>query len=433
MPMGGSLAFKGIENTMLIMHGSQGCSTYIRRHISAHYNEPVDIASSSLNEKETVYGGAKNLKHGIKNVMKLYNPKVIGVLTTCLAETIGEDIQRIVEEFKLKHGIEDVDIITVGTPGYGVSQYEGYFSSLLAIIKYFVKEKVQANHINIISSLMSSADQREIKRILRLFDIPYVLIPDISETLDSSYKVNYSKIPSGGTKPADIKKMTGAIATIEIGQLIGENISPGVWLKNNFGVPLYRCPIPIGIENNDLFIKYLSEISGKPVPNELKIERGRLLDAMIDSHKYNGEGKAAIFGDPETVYSVTSLCVENGIVPKIIATGSHSNKLSKYLLDKISNSSIILDDTDFYTIQKYVREKNINILIGHSDGKFIMEKEGIPLVRIGFPIHDQVGGQRQLNIGYEGTMQFLDKLTNTLLDNKHKTYRNEVFSSYFAI
>ena len=48
MPMGGVMAFKGIENNMVILHGSQCCSIYIRRHMAKNYNEPVDIASSAL-------------------------------------------------------------------------------------------------------------------------------------------------------------------------------------------------------------------------------------------------------------------------------------------------------------------------------------------------------------------------------------------------
>ena len=61
---GACLAFKGVEGSIVMMHGSQGCSTYIRRHMAQHYNEPIDIASSALNEKATVYGGEANLKRG---------------------------------------------------------------------------------------------------------------------------------------------------------------------------------------------------------------------------------------------------------------------------------------------------------------------------------------------------------------------------------
>ena len=99
MPMGAATALCGIRDCITILHGSQGCATYIRRHMATHYNEPVDIASSSLTEQGTVYGGEKNLKQGLKNVIALYHPKVIGIMTTCLAETIGEDIEGIKERF----------------------------------------------------------------------------------------------------------------------------------------------------------------------------------------------------------------------------------------------------------------------------------------------------------------------------------------------
>ena len=103
MPMGSVSAFYGISKSMSILHGSQGCSTYIRRHMATHYNEPVDIASSSLTEEGTVFGGTKNLLKGLENLIKLYNPEVIGVSTTCLAETIGEDVPAIIKQFKDEH------------------------------------------------------------------------------------------------------------------------------------------------------------------------------------------------------------------------------------------------------------------------------------------------------------------------------------------
>lgn len=429
MPMGGALAFKGIENSMVLMHGSQGCSTYIRRHMATHYNEPIDIASTSLSENATVYGGAKNLKHGIKNVMKLYEPHVIGVLSNCLAETIGEDIKGIIEEFKTKQGINDIDIIPISTPGYGASHFEGYFYTVKSIVKYYNSEKAQDNQaVNIITPNITSADIRELKRILDLFEIDYILLPDTSDTLDAPYREEYLKIPEGGTKVDDIKRMSGAKCTIEMSLLIDEKYSPGKYLEDTFGVPRHSVTIPIGIENMDFFLSVLSKVTEKEIPKELRQERSRMLDAMIDSHKYNGEGKAAIFGDPETVYAVTGLCNENGITPVITATGSKAEKLVG-LLDL--EEEVMMPDTDFHTIHDFVKIRKPNILIGNSDGKFIVEKEGIPLIRIGFPIHDHVGAQRQLNIGYTGSMRFLDEITNTLLDLKHGGYREKLYNEFY--
>ena len=79
MPMGAVIAFRGLERCMTILHGAQGCNAYMRTHLTTHYSEPIDIASSSLHENSAIYGGVKNLKKGLVNIIKLYTPKVIGV------------------------------------------------------------------------------------------------------------------------------------------------------------------------------------------------------------------------------------------------------------------------------------------------------------------------------------------------------------------
>ena len=43
------------------------------------------------------------------------------------------------------------------------------------------------------------------------------------------------------------------------------------------------------------------------IPEKIAKQRGRYLDAIIDSHKYNAEGRAVIFGEPDFVYSTTKL------------------------------------------------------------------------------------------------------------------------------
>jgi nitrogenase molybdenum-iron protein NifN len=436
MPLGAVTAFKGIESSMVILHGSQGCSTYIRRHMAGHYNEPIDIASSSLNEEGTVYGGEKNLKKGLKNLIQAYRPKVIGVATTCLAETIGEDIRRITEEFAVQEKLEGIEIIPVSTPGYGATQFEGYYTALTEIVKKVAVDTEQNGKINIITGNISPGDVRNIKRMLNLLGVEYILLPDVSITLDAVYKSRgYTKIPEGGTRVEDIRKMAGAAATVEMGMTVMENMSPGKYLQDEYQVPLYRCPLPIGVKNTDTFIRLISDISGKPVPPQIQEERGRLLDGMIDSHKYNGEGRAVIYGEPELVYAVAGLCLENGIKPVLISSGSRNDSIQKLLEsgpEYPEEKILIIDDTDFETIQEYAVKLKSNILIGNSDGKIITEKEGIPLVRIGFPIHDRVGGQRLVYTGYDGSLKLLDDITNTLLENKYEKYRQSMFERYYA-
>ncbi len=436
MPMGGIIALKGVKGSMTILHGSQGCATYMRRSISEHYNEPVDVASSSLNEKGTVYGGEENLKNGLDNVIKVYQPEIIGILTTCLAETIGEDIGRITVEYRQERGLTSLPIITSPTPGYSGTQTEGYWTTLKNIVTTIAKKTPQHSRINVIIPHLSSADIRELKRLLEMMQVDYTLLPDFSDILDGPYDKNYRRVPAGGTPLGDIAAMPGAPATIEFSVTLDDGLSAGVFLQDKYGVPLYRLPLPIGLEYTDKLIQTISVLTGKKAPQALKIERGRLQDGMIDSHKYNFIGRAAIYGDPEQLFALASLCMENGILPKVIATGSKNNKIEEILREQLNNleeSCEVLKDTDFMRIREKCLAHQVNLAIGNSEGRYLTEQEGIPLVRIGFPIHDRVGGQRLLTLGYNGSLTLLDRLTNTLLNQKLSHYRAKLYQKYYFV
>ncbi len=438
MPMGAATAFYGIEGCVSILHGSQGCSTYIRRHMATHYNEPVDIASSSLTEHGTVFGGEENLIKGLENLMKQYNPQVIGVATTCLAETIGEDIPRILKNFYSTHPDVTVKIIPVSTPGYGATQYEGFFAALRAVVEYADMNTAANNRVNIITGPISPADTRYLKGLLAGMGIDSILLPDISERLDSVHAAEYTRISPGGTPLGDIAQMAGARMTIELSSFVPEKLSPGAFLNERYGVPLMRLPLPVGLKATDALVDTLKQLGGA-VPPSLQQERGRFVDAMIDSHKYNAAGRAAVFGEPDLVQALVGLCCENGVVPMLAATGSVCKALEPAVLPQMEQCAeelfikdcTVADDADFDTIESLTLKLGANLLIGSSDGRRIAEKHEIELVRCGFPIHDRTGGQRVQMLGYEGSVNLLDRITNVLLAKTESTFRTELYNKYY--
>ncbi len=423
MPMGGVLAFKGIEKSVVVIHGSQGCSTYIRRHIAEHFNEPVDVGSTSLNEKGTVYGGEDNLKKGLENIIRVYNPKMIGVLTTCLAETIGEDIKRMTETFIKDTGLSHVQIIPVHTAGYSGSHSEGFFSSVRRILENTVIPSEPNGKIGLIIPNISPADIRELKRMMKLFSLPYVVLPDFSDSLDGVYQKQYLKLSPHGTKIKDIQTMSGLKAIIEFSATLQDDLSPGEYMKKEYGVPLYRIPLPVGLRFSDQLISVLREISGKKAPKMLLEERGRLLDAMIDAHKHNAQGKTLLYLEPEQLYATISLLEENGVGIVLAATGSEYSTIAK---KEIRQKDRLFTGADFDLIFKEAEGQDIDFAIGNSDGRVLTEKRGIPLLRRGFPIHDRMGGGRILSVGYAGSIQLLDSITNMILDKKLTSYRQQM-------
>ena len=80
---------------MPFLHGSQGCSTYMRRYIISHFREPMDIAASELLRSERGLRRQQNLQQGQRNVTSTIPSELIGIATTCLTETIGEDVAQL--------------------------------------------------------------------------------------------------------------------------------------------------------------------------------------------------------------------------------------------------------------------------------------------------------------------------------------------------
>jgi nitrogenase molybdenum-iron protein alpha/beta subunit/MoaA/NifB/PqqE/SkfB family radical SAM enzyme len=436
--MGAVSALSGIKGCMTILHGSQGCATYIRRHMATHYNEPVDIASSSLTEEGTVFGGEANLLKGIKNLINLYNPQVIGICTTCLAETIGEDTGAIAKKFYEQNPGTNVDIINVASPGYGGTQNEGWFAALRAVVGQVKPDKTPNGKVNIITPQISPADTRWLKNFLTEMDIDYILLPDISDNLDGVTEKPYNRLKMGGTPLSDAAKMAGARLTIEFSEYTNTDNSPAEYLRKEYGVPFVKLPLPAGVRAVDVLIKTLESAGGVVTENILK-ERGRYLDAMVDSHKYCSEARTVVFGEPDFVTAVVRLCCENGILPVVIATASVSDKLKENLNSETKECQefcfegeiYITDDSDFAEIEKLCVEMNANLLIGSSDARRISHRLNIPLIRCAFPIHDYIGGQRVRVLGFEGSLNLLDQAANAMIERTETSFRSELYQQLF--
>jgi nitrogenase molybdenum-iron protein beta chain len=102
-PIGAVYAALGIHNCMPHSHGSQGCLSYLRMCLSRHYRENSVATTSSFSEGTAVFGGAANLKEALENMTTIYRPDVIAIHTTCVAETIGDDVGSIVEDVRAKN------------------------------------------------------------------------------------------------------------------------------------------------------------------------------------------------------------------------------------------------------------------------------------------------------------------------------------------
>jgi nitrogenase molybdenum-iron protein NifN len=423
-PLGACLAFRGIEKCVPFLHGSQGCATYIRRYLISHYKEPIDIASSNFNEETAVFGGSHNLKLGLKNVTQQYQPEVIGIATTCLSETIGDDVPMILKEYEAVMG--DAAplpvMIFASTPSYSGTHIDGFHAAVRSTVKTLAVEGPKQRLVNIFPGMISPADIRYLKEILTAFDMPYVLLPDYSKTLDGGPWAEYHRIPPGGTTLSAIASTGSASGSIEFGSTLEGAKSAAGYLEERFEVPRHHLPLPIGIKASDRFFATLEQLTEKPMPELYEDERRRLVDAYADGHKYIFGRRAILYGEEDLVISLAAFLREIGVLPVLCASGGKSGLMKKRLLELVPDLEEldikVREGVDFVDIENEADELRPDLLIGNSKGFAMSKKHELPLIRIGFPIHDRFGGQRLHHLGYRGTQELFDRIVNTVIEQR---------------
>jgi nitrogenase molybdenum-iron protein NifN len=251
-----------------------------------------------------------------------------------------------------------------------------------------------------------------------------IILPDISESLDGPAQLDYEKIPAGGTPLADIVAMGRSRVTIEFGRTLFSQATAGKALSEGYSLPLHSLGMPIGLRETDRFFQVLEELAGYAVPSRHAQERGRLVDAYVDGHKYIFGKKAVVYGEEDLVVGLTALLAEIGVRPLLCASGGQSGHFQEAIAEVtsglLSEPPLVREAMDFYEIAEEVEALAPDLLVGHSKGYRLARQWGVPLIRVGFPIHDRFGGQRILHLGYRGAQSLLDRIVNAVLEKKQQ-------------
>jgi nitrogenase molybdenum-iron protein NifN len=401
----------------------------MRRYLISHFREPMDIATSGFSEASTIFGGGANLRQGLENVTSQYHPALIGIATTCLTETIGEDMHGLLHEYRAKRaGAESPLLVHVSTPSYSGTHIDGFHAAVRAVVEQMAElaatpSACSGRFVNLFPGLVSAEDLRFLKEVAADFALPMTLFPDYSETLDGESMEKYHKIPEGGTTLAALRATASARASIEFGRTLRAKPTAASFLQERFAVPAKRIGLPIGVHESDLFFAAMEKLAGLKTPEKYRQQRGRLVDAYVDGHKYLFGKRAIVFGDEDMVVGLASFLAETGVVPVLCASGGKSGALARSIAEvttHLREAVAVRDGVDFMTISEEVEWKQLkpDFVIGSSKGAKLARQLNVPLIRVGFPIHDRIGGQRILHLGYRGAQQLFDLIVNTLLELK---------------
>ena len=119
--------------------------------------------------------------------------------------------------------------------------------------------------------------------------------------------------------------------------------------------------MPIGIRETDAFLAMLGELSGREIPARYAAARGRLIDAMVDGHKYIFGKRAVVYGEEDLVVGLTSFLAEIGVQPVLCASGGKSGRLREAIAEVLAGDALpsmpeVSEDVDFFDIEEMAEE-----------------------------------------------------------------------------
>ena len=147
--------------------------------------------------------------------------------------------------------------------------------------------------------------------------VEYTILADNSDVWDTPTDGEF-RMYDGGTTLEEAAQAVHAKATISMQEYCSEKTLAYIREWEQETVTFNH---PIGVRGTDKFLMEVSRITGKPIPDALTKERGRLVDAIADSNAHIHGKKFAIYGDPDMCLGLAGFLLELGAEPThILAT-----------------------------------------------------------------------------------------------------------------
>ncbi|RCJ23510.1 nitrogenase molybdenum-cofactor biosynthesis protein NifN [Nostoc sp. ATCC 43529] len=405
--LGASLAFLGLKGTMPLFHGSQGCTAFAKVVLVRHFREAIPLATTAMTEVTTILGGEENVEQAILTLVEKAKPEIIGLCTTGLTETRGDDIERFLKDIRDRHPeLNDLAIIFAPTPDFKGALQDGFAVAVESIVKEIPRAGgIKTEQVTILpSAAFTPGDVQEIKEMVTAFGLVPIFVPDIGASLDGHLEDNYSAVTVSGTTLKQLREVGCSAFTLALGESMR---GAAKILEERFGTPYEVFGEVTGLEPVDEFLQALAVLSGNSVPEKYRRQRRQLQDAMLDTHFYFGAKRISLALEPDLLWSTVHFLQSMGAQIHAAVTTTRSP-----LLEKLPVKSITIGDLeDFESLAA-----GSDLLVGNSNVGAIAKRLNVPLYRLGLPIYDRLGNGQFTKVGYRGTMELLYGMGNLLLE-----------------
>jgi len=405
-PMGATLAFLGVDRCMPLMHGGQGCTSFTKVYFTRHFCEPIAIQTSAVTDAIAVLdGGDYSIVESVKNICKKVTPSLIGLHTTGLPETKGDDLRGVAAKV-------DFPLVWVNTPDYEGGLESGWAVTAKALIEQLVApaQAVNDNKLVLLPHVsMQPIEVEKLKELIESFGFNVLALPDLSSSLDGHLGEKQAALSSGGIGVEDIRSLGDAGLVLSIGDSM--RTAAVALQQKNPEMRHHHFPHLQGLEATDSLIELLlAETGFAGVPPQVDRWRQRLQDALLDSHFSLGQTRCLVVAEPDQLAGICQALAEAGgrvtvAISSVDSPQLETLKAKKVLVGDLEDAEELADHYD--------------LIVGNGHCEALAHRLHKGLVLRGFPNWEQVGNALKNDVLYEGGAYFLFECANAAEKMRH--------------
>lgn len=402
--VGAARALGGVKDAVTIVHGRPGChcGVLLLRALGSNQND-IRIVSSGLRAQDMVYGAEGRLTESIRLSYNNFKPALIAVLNCSAPAIMGDDVEGVVHIMKDEIAAE---IFSLSTGGYEGPAWLGYEETLAELTRFMVRSETDKekdkDRINLIGfkqdDFKAYSDFLEIQRMLNGQGIA------VNTVLTNS-------------RFAELKNAPDASLNVVLG---GDGLESAKIMQEKFDTPYVVAPYPFGLDNSIEFLDCVTKGLNKETDHDFisaekekikeRVERIFLfLQGIYDT-------SVAVVGDGGRAFDFARfLSDELGLYVKVLAVTSRNHVSGDKT--KCDYAGSLLMEPDRLEMNEEIRKKGVEMIFGSSMEKKLAYELGAPLVRIFYPIIDEVSVSDAPYAGFRGVPQLTEKVVNAIINN----------------
>lgn len=387
---GARVVLNPITDAYHIVHGPIGCAAYtwdLRGSLSSGEEIYRNAFSTDLQERDVIFGGGGKLAGAIDEIAVRYRPKAIFVYATCIVGVIGDDVEAICRAAERKYGMP---VIAVKSPGFSGSKSTGYKMACNALLSLMERATAHSllSGINILGDFNLSGEMWIISNYLRRIGVSVV-----------------SRI-TGDARVVDL--LNAPRARLNIVQCAGSMMYLAQRMQELYGIPYIRVSF-IGVEDTtDSLLRVARALEDETILKKAETftseESAKTNEALKPYIPLLAGKRAAIYvGGGFKAISLMRQFRELGV--RTVVVGTQTGKKEEYetIRDLAEEGTVILDDANPSELEKFIREKQADVLVGGVKERPLGYKLAVAFLDHNHERKHPLGG-------YEGALNFAREL-----------------------